>query len=38
MSTSPPVVALVEQLTKRADLGHVRVAKGDVTVTLNRAD
>jgi oxaloacetate decarboxylase alpha subunit len=38
VSTSPPVVALVEQLTKRADLGHVRVAKGDIAVTLNRAD
>ena len=38
VSTSPPVVALVEGLIKRDDLGHVRVAKGDIAVTLNRAD
>ena len=38
VSTRPPMVALVEQLARKSDLAHVRVAKGDVSVTLNRAE
>ena len=38
VSTTPPMVALVEKLARKSDLGHVRVTKGDVSVTLNRGD
>ena len=38
VSARPPVVSLVEELVKRDDLGHVRVAKGNVALTLDRTD
>ena len=38
VSARPPVVSLVEQLVKRDDLGHVRVAKGGIALTLDRTD
>ena len=38
VSTTSPVVAMVEQLARKTDLGHVRVTKGDVSVTLNRGE
>ena len=38
VSTTSTVVALLEQLTKKTDLEHVQMTKGDVSVTLNRGN
>jgi oxaloacetate decarboxylase (Na+ extruding) subunit alpha len=36
VSTRAPVVTLLEELTKRADVGQIKVQKGDVSVTLEK--